>query len=186
MIVPYYLKMLYSSNTVWEEVDQSVVKTLFYMVLPLSLLPPVMILYAGFEYGERFFPAANEVLWISSAAVFLIAELITVMMMAWAIKNIAASRGIQTEYRNTLAVTSFSAVPMWLSSFVLFLPHPLFVIGMVLLGLLASICLNYFGTKNLLKMHEELEVANITHTTISLGVVAWVFLVTLIAIPLLW
>lgn len=186
MVIPYYLKMLYTSNTAWEEIDQSVVKTLFYMVLPLSLLPPVMILYAGFEYGESFFTAANEVVWISSAAVFLVAELITVMLMAWAIKNIAASRGIETDYRNTLTVTSFSAVPMWLSSFALFLPNPLFVISMVLLGLLISICLNYYGTKNLLHMHEELEVASITHTTISLGVVAWVFLVTLIVIPLLW
>lgn len=186
MVIPYYFKMLYSSNTAWEDIDQSVVKTLFYMVFPLSLLPPVMILYAGFEYGSTFFAGANELVWITSAAVFFIAELITVMLMAWAVKNIAAGREIKTDYRNTLAVTSFSAVPMWLSSFALFLPNPLFVISMLLVGLITSIVLNYLGTKNLLHMHEELEVAAITHTTISLGVVAWVFLVALTVIPLLW
>lgn len=186
MVIPYYFKILYSSNTAWEEIDQSVIKTLLYVVLPLALLPPVMILHAGFEYGNNFFATANEVVWLTSAAVFFVAELITVMLMAWAIKNIAAARGIQTDYRNTLTVTSVSAVPMWLSSFALFLPNPLFVISMLLVGLIISIVLNYLATKNLLHMHEELEVAAIIHTTISLGVVAWVFLVALTVIPLLW
>lgn len=186
MDIPYYVKMIYSSNTVWDDIDQSVFNTLFYMVFPLSLLPPVMILYAGFEYGNSFFPMANEVLWITSAAVFFIAEIITVMLMAWTVKNIAALYTIQTEFRNTLAVTSFSAVPMWLSSFALFIPNPLFVISMLLVGLITSIILNYLGTKNLLHTHEEIEVAAITHASISLGVFAWVFLVALTVIPLLW
>lgn len=186
MVIPYYFKMLYSSDAVWEDIDPSVIRTLLYVVLPLSLLPPVMILHAGFEYGDAFFAKANEVVWLASAAVFFVAELVTVMLMAWAIKNIAATRGIQTDYKNTLAVTSFSAVPMWLSAFALFVPNPLFVIGVLLVGLTIAIVLSYLGTKNLLHMHNDLEVAEITHTTISLGVFAWVFLVALTVIPLLW
>lgn len=186
MVIPYYFKMLYSSGASWEEVDPSVIKTLLYVVLPLSLLPPVMILHAGFTYGDVFFAKASEIVWLASAAAFFVTELATVVLMAWAIKNIAATRGIQTEYKNTFAVTSFSAVPMWLSSFALFVPNPLFVISMLLIGLFLSIILSYMGTKNLLHMHEALEVAEITQTTISLGVLAWVFLVALTVIPVLW
>lgn len=188
MVIPYYFKMLYSSNAGWDAIerDHSIVNTLFYIVLPLALIPPVMILYAGFEYGTSFFPTANDVIWIISAALFLIAELLTLPLMAWAIKNLAATQGIQTKYQKTLALASISAVPMWLSSFALFVPEPLFVISVVMIGLLASISLSYHGTKGLLHMHEELEVATITHTSISLGIVTWVFLIALTVIPLLW
>lgn len=188
MVTPYYFKMLNASNAGWDEAGRSdsVVNSLFYLVLPLALVPPLMILYAEYEYGASFFPAATNAIWMTSAAVFLIAELLTLPLMAFAIKSVAATRGIRTEYRNTFAVVSISAVPMWLSSFALFLSEPLFVIAAVLFGLIASIYLTYHATKGLLHKHDELEVAAITHTTISLGVVTWVFLITLILIPLIW
>lgn len=188
MAIPYYFKMLNTSNAGWDEAERStsVVKTLFYMVLPLSLLPSLMILYAGFTYGANYFSAATDVTWMTSAAVFLIAELLTLPLMAFALKSVAQTRGIHTEYRHAFAVVSVSAVPMWLSSLALFVTVPLFVIAAGLLGLIVSIYLTYHGTKGLLYKHEELEVAAITHTTLSLGVVTWVFLMTLILIPLMW
>jgi hypothetical protein len=179
--------MLLSSHAGWDEVERasSKVKTLFYIVLPLSLLPPAMILYAGFNEGAKYFSAANQSTWIISSVIFLIGELITVPLIAWTIKNTAETHGIKSEYRSAFAVASISAVPMWLSSVILIAPKPLYVIAAGLVGLLASISLIYHGIKGLLHLHEEIEVASITYTTISLGIVAWILLITLIFIPLL-
>lgn len=187
MTIPTYVKMIFSADAGWPEVERlnHTVATLFYMVLPLSFVPPAMILYAGFAYGGDYFQGASGTTWMISALVFLIAELITVPLMAWTIKSIAESRDIHTEFSNTFALATIAAIPLWFSSVALFVPSPLFVIGVVLIGLLASISLIYHGLQGLLHMHESVEVATITYTTISLGVVTWTLLIALIFLPLL-
>ncbi len=189
MYVPTYARMVFSSHAGWDEVERvhpSVIGLYFFLVLPMSLIPPAMIVYAGFDYGADYFPAAGESIWIASSLIFLVAELLTVPLMAWAIGSVAGTRGIRTEYRDTFAVAAIAAVPMWLSSLALFVPYPWFVIGVVLLGLMASIGLVYHGIVGLLHLHEEVEVAAITYTTICLGVIAWTLLIALIFLPLLW
>ncbi|MCW8847294.1 MAG: DUF1282 domain-containing protein, partial [Sedimenticola sp.] len=88
-------------------------------------------------------------------------------------------------YRDTFAVASIAAMPMWFSSIALFVPNPAFVIGMVLIGLLVSISLVYHGIAGMMHLHEEVEVSSITYTTICLGIVTWMFLITLVFLPLL-
>ncbi len=186
MVIPTYFKMIFSSHDGWEQVERLhfTVKTLFYMVLPLSVIPPCMILYAGFSYGGNYFDGANGVTWMESALVFLIAELITVPLMAWAIKSIAETRGITTDFSNTFAVAAIAAVPLWISSVALFISSPLVVIAIVLIGLIASISLVFHGIEGILHMHEDVEVATITYTVIGLGIVAWTLLIALIFLPM--
>jgi hypothetical protein len=188
MVISPYAKMLFSSHDGWDEVDRvhpQISTMLLFLVVPMSVVPPTMILYAGFEYGSQYFEAASGGTWVAASLIFLIAELMTVPLMAWAIKSIAATRRISTEYRDTFAVASIAAVPMWLSSVALFVPSPAFVIGVVLIGLLVSISIVYHGIAGMLHMHEEVEVSSITYTTISLGIVAWMFLIALVFLPLL-
>ena len=151
----------------------------------MSFVPPAMILYAGFDYGANYFEAASRITWVASSLLFLVAELVTVPLMAWAITSIAETRGIRAKYSDTFAVASIAAVPMWLSSVALFVPNPLFVIGIVLLGLIAAISLIYHGIAGLMHLHEEVEVAAITYTTICFGVIAWMVLISLVFLPLL-
>ncbi|TVT59972.1 MAG: YIP1 family protein [Sedimenticola thiotaurini] len=188
MVISPYARMIFSSHAGWEDVERvhpSVITLFLFLVLPMSFVPPAMILYAGFDYGGNYFEAASGATWVISSLVFLVAELITVPLMAWAIKSIAGTRRIRTEYRDTFAVASIAAMPMWFSSIALFVPNPAFVIGMVLIGLLVSISLVYHGIAGMMHLHEEVEVSSITYTTICLGIVTWMFLITLVFLPLL-
>ena len=188
MVISNYMKMLVSSDSGWNELEKihpKISSMFIFLILPLSLVPPAMIAYSGFSYGGIYFTHANSGMWVASSFIFLFAELFTVPMMAWAIHNIAESRNIETEYHKTFAISAIAAVPMWLSSIALFVHNPLFVICMALLGLLASISLIYHGIRGLLHMHEGVEVAAITHTTISMGIVVWALLIALVFLPLL-
>lgn len=188
MVISPYARMIFSSHAGWEDVERvhpPVITLFLFLALPLSFVPPAMILYAGFNYGSDYFATATAATWVLSSLVFLAAELLTVPLMAWAIKSIAETRRIHAEYRDTFAVASVAAVPMWLSSMALFVANPAFVIGMVLIGLLVSISLVYHGITGMLHMHEEVEVSSITYTAISLGVIAWMSLIILVFLPLL-
>ncbi len=187
MMLTDYGKMVFSSHAGWDEVERihpSVVRLYLFLVLPMSLVPPAMIGYAGIRYGSEYFATATNEIWLVSALVFLVAELMTVPMMAWAIKSIASTRNIRTNFHDTFVVAAVAAVPLWLSALALFVPNPPFVIGAVLIGLIVSISLIYHGIAGLLHMHEEVEVAAITYTTISLGLVTWALLIALIFLPL--
>lgn len=188
MVISNYMKMLVSSESGWNEIERihpKISSMFIFLVLPMSIVPPAMIAYAGFSYGSEYFDHANSGIWVSSSMIFFLAELFTVPLMAWAIHNIAQSRNINTELHKAFAIAAISAVPMWLSSIALFVHNPLFVISMALLGLLASISLMYHGIRGLLDLQEEVEVAAITHTTISTGVLVWALLIALVFIPLL-
>lgn len=182
-----YVKMLFSSQAGWEEIEQNhpKVSASLLLVLPMSLYPPAMLMYAGLDYGHNYFVSASYVTWLMISIVFLIVEWVAVPLMAIAIKSTAEMRGIHTNYRDTFAVASIAALPMWLSSIALFVNSPLFIISVALLGLIASISLIYHGIIGLLHLHEEIEVAAITYTTICLGIVVWISLVALIFLPLL-
>ena len=186
MILTEFSKMLFSSHAGWQEVDRihpSVEKLFLSLVLPMSLLPPAMIAYAGFNYGNEYFATGSSLNWVTSACVFLIAELLSVPLMAWAIKNIAATRNIHTDYHDTFVVATVAVIPLWLSSLALFVSSPLFIVGMALVGLLISVSAIYHGITGLLHVHDEIEVESITYTTICLGVATWTLLIVLIFLP---
>lgn len=188
MVISNYMKMLVSSESGWNDVERmhpKVSSIFIFLVLPMALVPPAMIVYSGFSYGGLYFEHANSGLWVSSALIFLFAELFTVPLMAWTIHNIAQSRNIDTEYHKAFSVAAIAPIPMWLSSIALFVHNPLFIIGMALLGLVCSISLVFHGVKGILHLHEDVEVAAITQLTISIGVATWVMLIALIFLPLL-
>lgn len=114
MTVFSYAKMMFSSHGGWDDVERthpSVTTMYLFLVLPMSLIPPAMIIYAGLNYGSDFFAVATETTWVISSVVFLVAELLTVPVMASAMKSVAETRAIKTEYRDTFAVASIAAVP---------------------------------------------------------------------------
>ena len=118
MYLSTFAKMFISSQGGWQalKLTRLSVKNMYFLVFPLSCVPPIMILFAGFNYGNNFFEKANGTTWIVSSLVFLIAELATVPLMAWIIKNIAKIRNINIEFKKTFALASIAALPMWFSS----------------------------------------------------------------------
>jgi len=67
-------QMLVSTHAGWDEVERlrPEMGTMFLrLVLPLSLLPPLMIVYASTAVGAHVFPDASHETWLLAAYVFL-------------------------------------------------------------------------------------------------------------------
>jgi len=154
-------------------------------VVPFSLIPPLMLEYAGQHLGAAMFPDTAGQAWSIAALFFLIAELITVPLMAWAIKSVANSKGIDSNYHDAFTLAAVAPVPLWLSSLVLFSDQVALIIAMVVLGLAGSVVLIFRGVGSILKVEEGLVAFDIAYTVTALGLVVWVMLVMLGLVPAL-
>ena len=94
MDVMQFPRMVVSSRDGWDLVAQArpPMDWLFRrLVLPMSLLPPLMILLASGGVGERVFPEAGFGNWLIAAVLFFVAEHFSVPIMANSIRQAMAS-----------------------------------------------------------------------------------------------
>src|SRR5512135_175627 len=88
-----------SSQGGWDAVAQtrpSALRLFVLLALPCSLIPPLMLEYAGHHVGAVLFPDTPRMAWSMAALFFLLAEWLTVPLMGWAIRSAAHSKGIAT------------------------------------------------------------------------------------------
>ena len=183
-----YSKMLVSFHDGWDEVrviHPSVMKTWWLLIVPFSLLPPAMLLYAGLDHPTAYMSDALFSQWQDVAAFFLVAELISVTLMAWAIKQMALSRNIVADFKDTLLLAAITAIPMWLSSLGLAIPNIWATIFIAALGLIAAASLLYHGTFAILKLEDEMDAQALSYATFSVGILVWAMLCTFVIVPLM-
>ena len=183
-----YTKMPFSFRAGWDEVSAvhpSVLKTFLLLVLPFSLIPPATLLYAGSHHASAYLMDATFSRWQQVALVFLIAELLTVPLMGWIIRNIAAVHKLSVDFKDTFLLAAIIGVPMWLSSLGLLIPNLWAMIGIVVLGFLAGVSLLYHGTYSILKMDEQIEAQSMSFAAFSVGAIVWVLLCAFVVLPLM-
>lgn len=176
-------KMFVSSNKGWPElavIHPSVAKIFAFLVLPLSMLPPVMLYFSGTHYGDEFLSGFSAKPWALIATLFFVAEMMTFIFMGWFIKAIAEANSTAIDTHDAYMLAAISPIPLWLSSLGLLVPSLLFnaVVSLVALGLSCSII--YHGIYALCHMHEEVVAASITQTVIGAGLIAWALLLVMI------
>ena len=100
-------KMLTSHGEGWDwlmRIHPSVAKTYLFYVLPMSLIPPAMLLYAWNTYGGPPLPeiTRNEALFL--ATVFLVAELVMVPIMGRVLQMIGQVADSYPSYQNAFTL----------------------------------------------------------------------------------
>lgn len=183
-----HIHKLFTSPHGWNALAQtqpSAFKLFVLLVLPFSLVPPLMLEYAGHHVGAILFPDTPGMAWSLAALFFLMAELLTVPLMAWTIKSVARSKGIESSDRAAFMLAAIAPVPLWLSSLVLFYDQILLIMAGVTLGLVGSVVLIFRGVQSILNVDEGLIAIDIAYTVTALGLIAWVVLVMLGLIPAL-
>lgn len=186
MSILHIHRLFGSSSEGWDELVRSPVLRLFvFLVVPCSLLPPLMLEYAGGHVGAVLLPHASGLEWRNAALFFLVAELMSVPLMAWAIQSVAGSKGIATAYHDAFALAAVAPVPLWLSSLSLFLDQPFLIAAIVALGVAGSMVLVCRGVAVLLKIKEALVAFDIAYVVAALGLAAWAFLALLALVPVL-
>src|SRR5665811_297045 len=119
-------KMIFSFHEGWDDlvrVHPSIARLFARVVLPLSLLPPAMIYFAGGSYGDVFVPGVTPEQWHAAAGIFFLAELLTVPTVAWLIHMVSRMNNVATDYHAYFILAAIAPVPLWLSSLTLFVPN---------------------------------------------------------------
>ena len=181
-------KLFLAPQQGWDEIAQtqpSAFRLFILLVLPFSLIPPLMLEYAGQHLGAVMFPNAAGQAWSVTALVFLFAELATVPLMAWAIRSVAHSKGVASDYRAAFTLAAIAPVPLWLSSLILFSDQIALIVAMLVLGIGGSVVLIFRGVESILRVDEGLIAFDIAYTVTALGLIAWVVLVMLGLVPAL-
>jgi Yip1 domain len=179
-------KLFVSRHDGWDQVAHvhaSVIKLFALLVVPLSLIPPLMLEYAGHHYGSLLYPTTPAQSWSIAALVFLVAELLTVPLMAWAIQSVAKSRGLASGYHDAFTLSSISAIPLWLSSLVLFSSNIVLIVGILGLGLIGSVLLIFRGVEGILGMDDDVVAFDLAYIVTAMGLIAWVVLIMLGLVP---
>ncbi|HEY6093982.1 MAG TPA: YIP1 family protein [Gallionellaceae bacterium] len=183
-----YPKMVFSYHAGWDElrgIHPSIVKVSLGLVLPLSLVPVLMIALAGYLHGNYYEPGASLQRWYEVAAMFFVAELATVPLMAWVIHTIAKDEGHPIRPQDSYMLAAVTPIPLWLSSLTLLVPNLGFNAAIGLLGLVASGSLLYHGVSAILGIEEALDVQDVTYKVYAIGAIAWGLLVALAVLPII-
>lgn len=150
------------------------------LVLPLSLLPPLMLYYAGTHHGDAFIPGFSARDWGSIAAIFLVAELVTVGAMGRYIQWIARLNGVAADRTSAYLLAFIAPIPLWLSSLALLVPYFFFAAAIGLVAFAISCRLIYHGAAVLLRVREDLVAGAIAYGIMAGGLVAWALLLVMI------
>jgi hypothetical protein len=172
-------RMPLSADQGWPEIAQrhpSFRRLFLTLVLPLSLVPPLMLYYAGTSHPEVFPPQIDVKPWGEVAVVFFLAEIATLGFMGWLVRQVAASHGLAIDYHDAYVVAAIAPVPMWLSALGLLVPNLAAVIIVALAGLALSCGLVYHGVEALARTREDVVAAGIAQVVIGAGLIAWVLL----------
>jgi hypothetical protein len=182
------MKMVTSFHDGWDDVSAlhpTVTKTFLYLVLPMSLLPPVMLSYAGIDHPLTYLLNAPYSRWKMVAAAFFVTELLTVPLMGWVIKSMAEIHQIACDFKDTFLLAAITALPLWASSLGLAVDNIWVMIVALSAGLMVSASLLYHGTYAVLKLENDEEAQLLSSSAFSVGGLVWAFLCAFVMVPLI-
>lgn len=179
-------RMIVSSHAGWDTVERRHPSTramFLRLVLPMSLLPPAMILFASSHVGAERYPGIAFETWALLAATFLALELLSVPAMAWIIRMVAADKGARADEHDAFMVAAIAPVPLWLSSLVLLQSQVWLIVVVPLVAMAASAGLIRNGVERMLHVDEEVDAEELSMIVITMGVLAWMVLVGIMLLP---
>lgn len=184
-------KMLYSYREGWDDLIQvhpTVSKMFTTFVVPMSLIPVVMLLYALLVTPGAVFPAlvpavtAGEA--IGVAVAFFIAELLMVALMASIIQQMGDLVDRDPTYPDAFMLAAVAPTPLWLSALALFIPVTWVVGVVVAIAWVASAALIYHGVYPLFKLENHKKSRVMGTSVLFAGIVAWFSLLVVLALAM--
>lgn len=185
MNVLTFFKMPFSHRVGWQELQASspsIPALAWCVVLPMSLLPPVMLFYAGTHYGDAFMMGFADKEWRFITTILFLAELLTFFIMGWVIHAVInGTEQLSISYPDAYLLATLAPLPLWLSAVALWVPSLLFNIVAVMAASGVSCSLIYHGLQALCT-RKDLDVVTIsaTYTIMSAGILGWGVLLAVI------
>ncbi|HAA46778.1 MAG: hypothetical protein XD36_0689 [Halomonas sp. 54_146] len=185
MKVMAYMKMPFSYHEGWQELkakSPSIPLLAWCVVLPMSLLPPVMLYFAGTHYGDAFMAGFADREWRFVTTILFLAELLTFFIMGWVIHAIVnGTEQLSISYQDAYLLAALAPLPLWASSMALWVPNLFFNTLVALAALVISCSLIYHGLQALCTRKEhDVVTISATYTIMSAGILGWGLLLAVI------
>ena len=191
MLMSHIPGMLVSEKTGWEEIDRSRFSSRWFfkcLVMPMSLLPPVLYAFAELVHPGVVFPlsvpAMTPMQLVVSGVVFYVAQLLMVGYMAMLIQRMSLVRDHDPGYDSAYALAAIAPVPLWLASLALLVPSLGFTLFVGVLAWAASLALIRHGVRPLLHISDEKTAHYVANMVTMTGIAAWIGLLVVAAMIL--
>lgn len=180
-----FFNMPFSPEATWPElarVDSTVARAFWFLVVPLSLLPPAMLYLAGSHYGDVFFEGFSSKRWDHIAIIFFLGEIASVSLMGWVIKQVANAWDAQVSFRNAYLLAAIAPIPLWVSSLGLLVESLAFNVALTFVALAVSCGLIFQGVRSFCQISEIEDIgkaAEITRLVFGAGLIVWALFMSL-------
>lgn len=151
----------------------SVAKLFFLYALPLSIIPPLMLYYAGTMYRGALLLDFTSAQLQTIGVVFFITELVMLFAMAALIQRIGEVIEFHPSFEDAFKLAVIAPTPLWLAPLFLFIPS--FTVNLLVgpLALIAAGGLIYYSVPSVLKVEEKGHAMLLSGWICSAGMVAW-------------
>ncbi|MBW4934312.1 Yip1 family protein [Marinobacter sp. F4206] len=184
MNISHLIKMPFSEGGGWQELrrmDLSIPLLAWVIVVPMSFLPPVLLYYAGTQYGDSFMAGFGEKEWRLITTILFLAELLTFFVMGWLIHAVLEGHKLEIGYRDAYLLAAIAPLPLWLSSLALLVPVLMVSVVAVLVAMFLTCALIYQGVRAICHRTDNDVVAmSATYTVMAASLLAWGVLMAMV------
>lgn len=161
---------------VWDAFTHShmSVLTLFLLyAVPMSVIPPVMIYYAGATYGGQLFPVMSDLQLQTIGVLFFLAELAMTFVVAYVIQRMGDVIDIKPAFEDAYKLAVVAPTPLWLVPLFLFIPSVVVNITAISAALMISGILIFRNVPSILRVEEKGHAILLAGSILAAGLVAW-------------
>jgi hypothetical protein len=183
--------MLFSEIRGWQDVARmhpTVPRLMLFYVVPMSLIPPAMFVFAVASGGGELFPALVPSMSLAEsllvAAVFFAAEIGMVLLMGSLIRETGELVDAQLPYGDALLLAAIAPTPLWLGSLALLVPSLPVIASVLAIAWLGCAALVRHGVTRLFSMTDAARARILARHVLAAGVLAWLALMILQALLL--
>lgn len=151
----------------------SVLKLFFFYAVPLSVVPPVMIYYAGVTYGGHLLPVLSSMQLQTIGVVFYLAELVMTFLVAMVIQRLGEVIDISPAFEDAYKLAVVVPTPLWIAPVFLFIPSFMLNLTVGAAALILSGILIFYNVPPILKVEEEGHAILLSGSILAAGMVAW-------------
>ena len=167
---------LLPQSAVWDTLMRShlsVLKMFLFYAVPLSVIPPIMIYYAGTTYGANIFPAMEGIQLQTIGIVFFLVELSMTFLVAYFIQRLSEVIDIKPAFEDCYKLAVVVPTPLWIAPVFLFIPSFMLNLTTGAAALILSGILIFYTVPAILKVEEEGHAMLLSGSILAAGLVAW-------------
>jgi hypothetical protein len=140
--------------------------------VPLSIVPPVMIYYAGMMYGGHLLPVLNTMQLMVIGTVFFVCELAMTFIVASLISGLGDLIDIKPRFEDCYKLAVIVPTPLWLAPLFLFIPSFMVNLTVASAAMILSGILIFYCVPAVFRIEEEGHATLLSGSILAVGMVA--------------